>query len=175
MAIETYFEDIADAIRERGGTSAALTPAQMPQAIADIPGGGGGMTYHRELEPIKTDASGGYISGAAWYYDGTQNTKVDVYELTPGLRYFVHLGDPVGNRFRTGLFAIDPTTSTSTVFGTSWTIDNDSPRVYTIMKNNEAIMIEPNSTYKYLVVSKTNVGTSGIKSYVIEFNKNGIS
>lgn len=42
MAIETYFEDIADAIRERGGTSATLTPAQMPQAILDIPGGGGG-------------------------------------------------------------------------------------------------------------------------------------
>lgn len=41
MAIETYFEDIADAIRERGGTSATLTPAQMPQAILDIPGGGG--------------------------------------------------------------------------------------------------------------------------------------
>lgn len=40
MAIETYFEDIADAIRERGGTSAALTPAAMPQAILDIPGGG---------------------------------------------------------------------------------------------------------------------------------------
>ncbi len=42
MAIETYFENIADAIRERGGTSAALTPAAMPQAILDIPGGGGG-------------------------------------------------------------------------------------------------------------------------------------
>lgn len=42
MAIESYFEDIADAIRERGGTSATLTPAGMPQAILDIPGGGGG-------------------------------------------------------------------------------------------------------------------------------------
>lgn len=41
MAIETYFEDIADAIRERGGTAATLTPAAMPQAILDIPGGGG--------------------------------------------------------------------------------------------------------------------------------------
>jgi hypothetical protein len=41
MAIESYFEDIADAIRERGGTSATLTPAAMPQAILDIPGGGG--------------------------------------------------------------------------------------------------------------------------------------
>lgn len=46
MAIESYFEDIADAIRERGGTSATLTPAQMPQAILDIPGGGGGDTHY---------------------------------------------------------------------------------------------------------------------------------
>lgn len=175
MAIESYFEDIADAIRERGGTSATLTPAAMPQAILDIPGGGGGMLYHRELDPIKTDATGGYISSATWYYDGTTNTRVDVYELTPGLYYFVHLGDPVGNRFRTGLFAVDPTTSTSTVFGTSWTTDNDNPRVNAIMKNNDSIMIAPNSTYKYLVISKTNVGATGIKTYVIEFNKNGIS
>lgn len=41
MAINSLFQNIADAIRERGGTSAALTPAQMPQAIADIAGGGG--------------------------------------------------------------------------------------------------------------------------------------
>lgn len=39
--IESYFADIADAIRKRGDTSAGLTPAQMPQAILDIPGGGG--------------------------------------------------------------------------------------------------------------------------------------
>lgn len=39
MAIETYFENIAAAIKQRAGTSGSLTPAQMPQAILDIPGG----------------------------------------------------------------------------------------------------------------------------------------
>lgn len=41
MAINTLFKDIADAIREKAGTSGLITPAQMPQAIADISGGGG--------------------------------------------------------------------------------------------------------------------------------------
>lgn len=35
--LDGYFSDIADAIRDQGGTSATLTPAQMPQAIEDIP------------------------------------------------------------------------------------------------------------------------------------------
>ena len=42
MAIKSYFQNIADAIRVKGGTSALLTPAEMPQAIADLPTGGGG-------------------------------------------------------------------------------------------------------------------------------------
>ena len=42
MAIKSYFQNIADAIRVKGGTSASLTPAEMPQAIADLPTGGGG-------------------------------------------------------------------------------------------------------------------------------------
>lgn len=45
MAISDYFENIADAIRERAETSGTLTPAQMPNAILSIPDGGGGATY----------------------------------------------------------------------------------------------------------------------------------
>lgn len=39
---DTTLTSIADAIRAKGGTSAALTPAQMPEAIAAIQAGGGG-------------------------------------------------------------------------------------------------------------------------------------
>jgi hypothetical protein len=39
---DTTLTGIADAIRAKGGTSAALTPAQMPEAIAAIQAGGGG-------------------------------------------------------------------------------------------------------------------------------------
>lgn len=40
MAINTYFINIADAIREKGGAG-TITPAAMPQAILDLPSGGG--------------------------------------------------------------------------------------------------------------------------------------
>ena len=39
--LDGYFEDIADAIRAKAGTQGSMTPANMPQAIADIPSGGG--------------------------------------------------------------------------------------------------------------------------------------
>lgn len=39
---DTTLTSIADAIRAKGGTSAALTPAQMAEAIAAIQAGGGG-------------------------------------------------------------------------------------------------------------------------------------
>ena len=39
--LDGYFTDIADAIRDKDGTQNTYTPAQMPQAIEDIPTGGG--------------------------------------------------------------------------------------------------------------------------------------
>ena len=42
LITESTLTAIADAIRAKGGTSAALTPAQMATAIAAIPSGGGG-------------------------------------------------------------------------------------------------------------------------------------
>lgn len=39
--LDGYFSDIADAIRNKDGTQNTYTPAQMPQAIEDIPSGGG--------------------------------------------------------------------------------------------------------------------------------------
>ena len=40
MAINTYFKNIADAIREKTGGSALITPGQMPGEIRNIPTGG---------------------------------------------------------------------------------------------------------------------------------------
>ena len=42
---DTTLTGIADAIRAKGGTTAALTPAQMAEAIAAIEAGGGGGGY----------------------------------------------------------------------------------------------------------------------------------
>lgn len=40
--LDGYFSAIASAIRDKDGTANTYTPAQMPQAIEDIPSGGGG-------------------------------------------------------------------------------------------------------------------------------------
>lgn len=45
MSLTSVFTDIADAIRSKNGSSDTYTPAQMPQAIADIPTGGGGIDW----------------------------------------------------------------------------------------------------------------------------------
>lgn len=42
LVTEDYLQDIADAIREKVGDSATYTPAQMGDAIRNIPSGGGG-------------------------------------------------------------------------------------------------------------------------------------
>lgn len=44
--LDGYFEDIADAIRGKNGSSDTYTPAQMPAAITAIPSGGGGDTLY---------------------------------------------------------------------------------------------------------------------------------
>lgn len=54
MTVETAFKNIADAIRTRAGSSGALTPAQMPQAILDIPGGGVDLLTAAEWNALTT-------------------------------------------------------------------------------------------------------------------------
>jgi hypothetical protein len=45
---ETTLTSIGDAIREKGGTSELINPLDMPNAITNLPSGGGGI----EVEPI---------------------------------------------------------------------------------------------------------------------------
>ena len=56
--LDGYFSDIATAIRGKNGSSDAYTPAQMPQAITDIPsGGGGGPVEEKDVNFIDYDGS----------------------------------------------------------------------------------------------------------------------
>lgn len=102
MAIESYFEDIADAIRERGGTSATLTPAAMPQAILDIPGGGGSSAV---LTPVYSGLSYSYISNGSFVGYSSKTNYIHVFELSDATTAaFVLKCDRSGNRFRAGHF-----------------------------------------------------------------------
>lgn len=98
MAIKTYFQNIADAIRVKGGTQALITPAEMPQAIADLPTGGGGsgvdLTAVSEVGFIITaqrNTGESYIQadrldlmqGSTVYAFDMQNAACGVYGGTP--------------------------------------------------------------------------------------------
>lgn len=117
MAIESYFEDIADAIRERGGTAATLTPAQMPQAILDIPGGSSGRLT--EIIPLHTNVTTGYINNGTWYYTTAYNNlNTTVFAVSAGKQYILILGS-VAERLR-GMFSTsDIALATSDVTGLS--------------------------------------------------------
>ena len=43
MAINTYFQNIANAIRTKTGSAGLITPAEMPDEILNIPAGGSGF------------------------------------------------------------------------------------------------------------------------------------
>ena len=76
--LDGYFSDIADAIRDKDGSQNTYTPAQMPQAIEDIPSGGGSIID----DLVAGTASGNLtISGlehlnALLIFDRTYNTNV---------------------------------------------------------------------------------------------------
>jgi hypothetical protein len=90
MAINTLFQNIADAIREKAGTSGLLTPAQMPSAIANIPSGGGNLEKYLEYCCPKYQGGYEYIGcvydntllindcGLELIYDGSQGAPASV-------------------------------------------------------------------------------------------------
>lgn len=67
--LDGYFTNIASAIRSKAGVSSTYTPSEMPQAIQDIPSGGGGDEDVKEIiERTVTmySWSGSYIGSYAF-------------------------------------------------------------------------------------------------------------
>lgn len=60
---DTTLEGIADAIRAKTGSSASMTPAQMPTEIASIPTGGGVTT-----QPLSVTENGTYTAPSGMAY-----------------------------------------------------------------------------------------------------------
>lgn len=61
MGIRTYFENIADAIRQKTGTQDTYTPEEMPDAIVNIPSGGGLPTITEdEWDELTTEEKRSY-------------------------------------------------------------------------------------------------------------------
>lgn len=102
MAIESYFEDIADAIRERGGTSATLTPAAMPQAILDIPGGGGSGVP--EITPVYKGFSYSYISNFNYQGYTVKENYIMIFDVANVTALLFFKLDTLSNRFQATYF-----------------------------------------------------------------------
>lgn len=166
MAINTYFKNIADAIREKTGGSAFITPGQMPQAIRDI-------RVSSLIEPIHFDLLNSTYIATDLYAWSDNRYPIDVYEIENGERYFLYLGNTVGNRFRVSLFDTDPAiyngldyTEGSIVIRTRQGINtgdyynNPIPFAY--------IMFQNTSNSRYLAVQKSNEGVLNIKTYLLK-------
>lgn len=192
MAIETYFKNIADAIRTKAGTSGLITPAQMPQAIADIPSGGSGITFE---SPIHEDNHNGYIASNSgnFVYQNNNNNMADIYLLQPNHLY-ITFKKTKSNRYRMGLFSSDPALASTDMAGCSnfmgyryqyantiYYVDDASYIEYfvpyvqtTSYQQHMSNMIknppftDPNGNYPYLMIFKSNSGELNIKTYLLD-------
>jgi hypothetical protein len=78
-ALGTLFKDVADAIRAKTGDTGTMKPAQFPEKIASITGGGGGVqlyppTLTRSGETLNIDMNktqnGSFVKGVRIYDNG---------------------------------------------------------------------------------------------------------
>ena len=117
------------------------------------------------IEPIHRDYVGGYISNGSWYV-GDTSARTDIYAVESGNIYLINLGNPVGNRFRVGVFSTDPAEAIDTVSGTALANVDGPARYYVISP-----MYVANSN-GFLAIGKTNQSVDGIETYVSIFNEN---
>ena len=163
MAINTYFKNIANAIREKTGGTAFITPGQMPGEIRNIVTGSAAV-----IKPLHTDMNNGWYiaSNGDFYRDDGVNYRVDMYPIQRNHRYIVGLGTPVGARFRVSRcnhdFFTDPDI-TSPVQGSRVTYD-DSPTAYI----NFSFTSDSNIPYLYIYKSSTG---GNIFSYLIDITE----
>ena len=165
MAINTYFKNIADAIRTKTGGSGLITPAEMPQIIQDIRVSG-------LIEPLHFDLlNNTYVDPVGLCASANNVCPIDVYEIENGKRYFIYLGSTIGNRFRAGLFSTDPAIYNGLDYTPNYAITNPNQNIDTGNYYNNPvpfayIMFQNTSNSRYLAVQKDNVGTLNIKTYL---------
>lgn len=167
MAIDTYFKNIADAIRTKTGSSGLIIPANMPDEILNIQTG---MNY---INPLHFDLlNNTYIATGLYAY--SQNVSpLDVYEIESNSRYILFLGATIGHRFRVSIFPNDPYIYNGLDYSSGALIQNntmaintgnwsDNPQSYAIVCFNN------NTESHYLTIQKDNNGLTGIKTYLLK-------
>lgn len=86
MAINTYFQNIATAIREKTGAPGLITPAQMPDVIRSISGGGGDWAFMDDVTAegsVFTATITGSVPLDTTDYDAGIQTMYNNYARSP--------------------------------------------------------------------------------------------
>ena len=149
MAINTYFKNIANAIREKTGGSAFITPGQMPQEILNIPAGG--MEW---IEPLHEHFKGGYLDGNRFYKSTVTNGNSSIYYLNVSeTTYFFFANDNNTNRMRINEFASDPFNATSNFDGQN-RLSNNNTSLY------HYSIVTIHAGYPYVMVDIGNVANT---------------
>lgn len=154
--IKEYFQNIATAIKQKNSEIVTVTPAQMPQAILDIPSGGG-ISF---VEPTYENFTGGYVSNDKYILTSSPNYINDMYTLEDGHKYIVTLGN-----YNDGQFSMLHTTVPT--YGSQYNRNGNAFRSYYGV-NNSAYKVTGTSTWKYITITKSINGNLNVKSYVID-------
>lgn len=168
MAINTYFKNIADAIRTKTGGSGLITPANMPDEILNIVTGS-----PADVKPLHTDMNIGWFvtTDGEFRRDADSSTwsnyRMDMYPIHNNHNYLIGLGSVVGGRFRVSRTGIDLYTNpdTQSPFDGSRVYYNDSPARYLYYFFN-------NSTGNpYLYIYKSSSAQNGIKTFLFDMDE----
>lgn len=112
------------------------------------------------LEPIAYDYEKGYTNSGTYVYQDSTNNHSDFYEVTENHRYLLGLGATVGTRFRSTVVTTNPIGTTVDIPGTQ-VVNLNNPKSY-------AYTIFTAGTDGYCIVTKDNVSTKGLKSYLFD-------
>lgn len=119
-----------------------------------------GTFFNRQLTPITYDYEPGYINNGTWTYQNSVNNHSDVYIVQEEHQYTLKLGSVVGTRFRVVLLTTNPVGTTVNITGKS-ILNKNNPSTY------DSVTFKA-ETDGWIVVTKDNVGTTGLKSWLFD-------
>lgn len=120
-----------------------------------------GTLMNRLLTPIAYDYIPGYTATGAWIYEDSTNNHTDIYEIVENHMYTLRLGQTVGTRFRSGYATTNPMSISSGRISGTQVVNQNNP-------SPGASVTFTSSLTGYLYVTKDNVGTSGLKTWLFD-------
>ena len=163
MAINTYFKNIADAIRTKTGGSGLITPANMSDKILNI------RTGVQWIVPLEKNLGGGFIGwngdpalgteNANWFINTSEPLKNDVYYLDIDTSYLLCYGFN-HDQYRLASFRKNPKEATNNMLGL---LLNKTKTTYPYF-GSVIRLTDPN--FRYLTIYKTNNGSDIYETYL---------